>query len=162
MHCLLIDDDESPRTLMTVLAKHDGHRVTAVASCEQAISAIKGGFFDLAIVDMEMPGPDGASTIAELRQVQPDLRVLVVSGHDDRRYVLAALEAGADGYLLKDDVSELLTATMRDVVAGYTPLSPRVASTSVRHLLRTLGRPVVEARSEPRSHPKLSPLKPPS
>ena len=48
----------------------------------------------IAIVDMELPGDDGATTIAELRRVQPDIRILVVSGHDDRRYILAALETG--------------------------------------------------------------------
>ncbi|MEM9489568.1 MAG: response regulator [Myxococcota bacterium] len=160
MHCLVIDDEEAPRLLMSALIKRLGHRATTVHSGEAAIAILGERHFDVAIVDMEMPGSDGAETIVELRARQADLKILVVSGHDDRRYVLAALEAGAEAYLIKDEVSELLAATLRDIEAGFTLLSPRIHTSTLRKLLRTLGRPVVEARAEPRSRPNLIPIKP--
>lgn len=83
--------------------------------------------YDIAIVDMEMPGMDGAALIGELRRVIPEVRVLVVSGYGDRNHVMAAIEAGADGYILKDEVSESLADSLQEVRAGHTPLSPRVA-----------------------------------
>lgn len=151
MRCLVIDDDESPRLLMTALLKRTGHLARAVANGVVALAMLEADTFDIAIVDMELPGPDGAATIAELRKKQPALKILVVSGHDDRGHVLAALEAGADGYLLKDDTSELLATALGDIEAGFTVLSPRIHASEVRQLLRALGRPVVEARVEPRS-----------
>lgn len=136
MHCLIVDDDDSPRELLSLLITRAGHRATAVADASAAMSALATSDFDVAIVDMEMPGAGGATTIATLRSRDPNLRVLVVSGHDDPRRVLAALEAGADGYLLKDELSSALGASLQDVRAGLTPLSPKVAAIVVRELRR--------------------------
>jgi DNA-binding NarL/FixJ family response regulator len=145
MRCLIIDDDESPRQLMTSLVLRAGHQATAVNCGRAAIETARSQAFDIAIVDMEMPGRNGPATIGGLRALHPGLRVLVVSGYDDRRHVLAALEAGADGYLVKDEVSESLTESLQSVRAGYTPLSPRVAAIMLRQLRKTLDRPPVEA-----------------
>lgn len=162
MRCLVIDDEEAPRQLISLLLERGGHQVAMVDSGDRAIDEIESDRFDLAVVDMELPGINGADTIARLRGMRPDLKILVVSGHTDRRYVLSALESGADGYLLKDDVSELLSAVLRDIAAGYTVMSPRIHTGTMRDLLRALGRPVVEARSEPRSRTDLEPVKPPA
>jgi DNA-binding NarL/FixJ family response regulator len=138
MRCLIVDDDESPRALMEVLLSRAGHRATAVPSGDAALEAVRHDSFDVAIVDMEMPGRGGAATIASLRALEPGLRILVVSGYDDRRRVMAALEAGADGYLLKDELSESLSESLQDVRAGYTPLSSRVAAIMLRQLRKGL------------------------
>ena len=160
MQCLVIDDDESPRQLMVALLTRSGYQVTAAEDGSEAMTSAQSNHFDVAIVDMELPGMDGASIIAKLRDLEPEIRVLAVSGHADRRYVLSALESGAVGYLLKDDVGEFLSAALSDVQAGYTVLSPRIHTSTLRQLLRVLGRPVVEARSEPRSRNDLEPIKP--
>jgi DNA-binding NarL/FixJ family response regulator len=89
---------------------------------------------------MEMPGKGGPKTIEALREYDPNLRVLVVSGYDDRKRVLAALEAGADGYIVKDEVAKSLLSSLHSVRAGHTPLSPRVASVMVKQL-RKVSRP---------------------
>jgi DNA-binding NarL/FixJ family response regulator len=134
MRCLILDDDPSPRELIENLISRSGHRATAVASFREAIAALSSGHFDLAIVDMEMPDVSGETAIAGLRARAPDLRILVISGHGDRRRVLAALDAGADGYLLKDELGESLTASLQELRAGHTPLSSRVASIVLRQL----------------------------
>ncbi|MCG8423267.1 MAG: response regulator transcription factor [Proteobacteria bacterium] len=162
MRCLVIDDDESPRALVAAVLRRHGHESAGVENGDQAIAAMDSGEFDFAIVDMELPGTDGATLTAELRGRYPDLKVLIVSGHDDRRYILSALEAGANGYLLKDDVGEFLPAALHDIEAGFTLLSPRIHTGTLRKLLRVLGRPVVEARSEPRSRSDLKPVQPPA
>jgi DNA-binding NarL/FixJ family response regulator len=134
MRCLIIDDDESPRTLMERLLAKAGHRIVVCTSADEGSIAATQTAFDVAIVDMEMPGKGGAATIGDLRRIDPQLKVLVVSGYGDRAHVLAALEAGADGYLLKDELSESLPSSLQDVRAGHTPLSPRVAAVMVRHM----------------------------
>jgi len=110
--------------------------------------------YDVAIVDMEMPDMDGASLITELRRMLPGIRILVVSGYGDRRHVMAALEAGADGYILKDELSESLAGSLQDVRAGYTPLSPRVASLMLSRLRQSMGTRAVEATPVARLKPR--------
>lgn len=56
-----------------------------------------------------------------------------------------ALEAGADGYLVKDEIADSLISSLQSVRAGYTPLSPRVAAIMLRQLRKTLDRPPVQA-----------------
>ncbi len=122
-----------------------GHRVRAVNSGDEALRAVEADAFDVAVVDLEMPGMSGAATITKLRLAAPSLRVLVVSGYDDRRHVLEAFEAGADGYLLKDELADSLTRSLQEVRAGGAPLSARVAAIVLRQFRR--------ASSEPRPAP---------
>jgi DNA-binding NarL/FixJ family response regulator len=142
---LIIDDDESPRVLIERLVTHAGHRATGCGSPLAGIEAATQNAYDVAIVDMEMPGMDGASLIGELRRVTPEIRVLVVSGYGDRNHVMAAFEAGADGYLLKDELSESLTGSLHDVRAGNSPLSPRVARLMLTRLRQTMGTRAIAA-----------------
>jgi DNA-binding NarL/FixJ family response regulator len=151
MRCLIIDDDDSPRLLMERLITGAGHRVHAVSTGAAALRALETQGYDVAIVDLELPGLSGADTILRMRRVAPELRVLVVSGYDDRRHVLAALAAGADGYLLKDELHESLGRSVAEVRAGHSPLSPRVAAVIVRQARRApseppLARPSAVAR----------------
>lgn len=134
MRCLILDDDETPRVLMERLINRAGHRATAVAEFARALEVIEEDEFDVAIVDMEMPDTSGETAIAELRRIRPELRILVVSGYSDRRHVLAAFDAGADGYILKDELGDSLSTSLQDVRAGNTPISARVAAVVVRQL----------------------------
>ena len=149
VRCLIIDDDESPRVLIEKLVTHAGHRATGCGTPRAGIEAATQNAYDVAIVDMEMPGMDGASLIGELRRVTPEIRVLVVSGYGDRNHVMAAFEAGADGYLLKDELSEALTGSLQDVRAGNSPLSPRVARLMLTRLRQTLGTRAVASTPTP-------------
>jgi DNA-binding NarL/FixJ family response regulator len=149
VRCLIIDDDESPRVLMERLVARAGHRVTGCASPMAGIQAATISPYDIAIVDMEMPGMDGAALIGELRRVMPEIRVLVVSGYGDRNHVMAAIEAGADGYILKDELSDSLADSLQEVRAGHTPLSPRVARLMLSKLRQTLATKSVGTGSHP-------------
>ena len=111
-----------------------GHTAVDVPDANSALKVMATQRFDIAIVDLEMPGKKGPATIASLRAIDPALRMLVVSGYDDRRHVMAALDAGADGYLVKDEIAASLGSFLQSVRAGHTPLSPRVARIMVRQL----------------------------
>ena len=130
---------------MERLLARAGYRPMSCASPMERLEAAAQGPYEVAIVDMEMPGMDGAALITELRRISPGIRILVVSGYGDRRHVMAAIEAGADGYILKDEISESLPGSLQDVRAGYTPLSPRVAALMLSRLRQTMGTRAVEA-----------------
>lgn len=136
MRCLIVDDDDSPRTLMERLLRRAGHRVRCAASFESARDALETGGVDVALLDLELPGIAGPAAIAALRELSPRTRILVVSGHEDPRHVMDALEAGADGYLLKRELSDELPEALQAVRAGHSPLSPRVAAIVLRRVRR--------------------------
>jgi len=123
---------------MEHLVTRSGHRATAVDSAHAGVLALKKSDFDVVLVDMEMPQHGGPATITFLKSKFPQLPILVVSGYDDPKHVMAALEAGADGYLVKDDLNESLAECLQNVRAGQAPLSPKIASIVVRKLRKTL------------------------
>jgi DNA-binding NarL/FixJ family response regulator len=93
---------------------------------------------DVVIMDIRMPGMSGIEATRQLRDRLPDVRVLVLSAHDDDQYVFSLLQAGARGYLLKSaPVSELVRA-IRQVHDGEAPLD---ASITRKIVLRMSGEP---------------------
>jgi DNA-binding NarL/FixJ family response regulator len=85
---------------------------------------------DLLIVDLSLPGQNGLELIRQIREASREVKLLVVSMHDEAVYADRALSAGADGYIMKqEDFSEILHA-MRDVLAGHIYLSESVLARS--------------------------------
>ena len=78
---------------------------------------------DVLVSDIAMPGLNGVELIRRLRSELPQLRLLVLSAHDEERLVLAAMEAGASGYLLKDSAGTELVEAIRSVAAGRIQLA---------------------------------------
>ncbi|MBE2319550.1 response regulator transcription factor [Solirubrobacter sp. CPCC 204708] len=98
------------------------------------------------LMDLRMPGTDGVTAIRELAQQSPQTRVLVLTTYGDDSDVLAAIDAGATGYLLKDAPREDLLRGVRAAARGESVLSPAVAAT----LLGRVRAPEPEAPLSPR------------
>jgi len=77
---LVIDDDPAVRTTIRLVLEREGHTVKLATDGLAGMKAIKAGGIDLLIVDIFMPGMDGIETIREVRQHQPDLPAIVISG----------------------------------------------------------------------------------
>ena len=87
-------------------------------------SAIK---FDLALVDLGLPDGSGVDVVAALREQQPEAQSVVVTIHDDDEHLFPALQAGAFGYILKEQARELITEQLQRISQGEPPLSPSIA-----------------------------------
>jgi two-component system, NarL family, response regulator LiaR len=83
---------------------------------------------DVVLMDLQMPEVDGAEATRRIRERFPDARVLVLTTYATDEYIVAALKAGARGYLLKDASAEELMAAVRAVHRGQTLLAPEVAA----------------------------------
>jgi DNA-binding NarL/FixJ family response regulator len=89
---------------------------------------------DVVLLDLTMPGASGLDVLRHLRATLPEVRVLILSVHDDQEYVLESVRAGAHGYLRKDSSPAEIRQAIRAVHAGDAYFSPPVA----RHLTTAL------------------------
>ncbi len=105
-----------------------GFRCTGVyASMEDAIEKIPHNLPDLVLSDIGLPGMDGISGIAILKERFPDLLILMLTVYDDNERIFDALCAGACGYLLKKTPWPKLVDALKEAVEGGSPMSPEVA-----------------------------------
>ena len=108
----VVEDHDHVRHVYRMLFKRlaDVELVGMAASAEQALEELEPEQCDVAIVDISLPGMSGLELVARLRGDSPEMRLLVVTGHVEQRYAVAATEAGADGFVDKGDFDGLLDA----------------------------------------------------
>ena len=130
---LLADDHKLVREgLKQILAASADIQVAGEASNgDQALALAKTNDYDLALLDMSMPGLAGIDLIKRLRLEKPALRMLVLSMHGEQQYAARALKAGAAGYLTKDSASEQLVGAIRKVAAGGLYITAAAAESLV-------------------------------
>ena len=139
---LIADDHKILREgLNSLLEKQPEFAVVAEAQDGlSAISEAKKHKPDIAILDIGMPDLNGIEVTRRIRSEMAETRVIALSMHADRRFVMGILEAGANGYLLKDSAfAELITAVTA-VAKGKMYLSPSIAETVVKNSLEKLDR----------------------
>jgi two-component system invasion response regulator UvrY len=117
---LLADDHNIVRDgLRRILAATTDIEVAGeAASGDQALALVKAGDYDVAMLDMSMPGLSGLDLIKRVKIEKPKLRILVLSMHAEQQYAARVLKAGACGYLNKDSAAELLLGAIRKLAAG--------------------------------------------
>jgi DNA-binding NarL/FixJ family response regulator len=126
---LVVDDHPLVRQGLTaVLAGvSDIEVVDCVADGSQAADAAVAGEADVVLMDLSMPGMDGVEATRDVMARRPGTRVVVLTSFAEQARVIAALEAGAVGYLLKDTEPDDLVQAVREAAAGLAPISPRAA-----------------------------------
>ena len=93
-----------------------------------ALTAVTREHPDLIVIDLNMPGRGGLDLIKDLFVLQPNVKILVCSMHDEMLYAERALRAGAKGYLTKDSSGTVMLAAIRRVLGGGICMSERLAS----------------------------------
>lgn len=127
---LVVDDHAVVREgIRHVLSDAAGFEVVAEAGGgAQALVLAQAHEPDVILLDITMPGESGLEVAARITQSLPDVRILILSMHDQSEYVLEAVRAGAKGYVLKDTAPAELRDAVRAVHAGAEFFSPAVAS----------------------------------
>ena len=129
MRILICDDQAITRegVAMLLALEADIEIVGMAEDGAQAIELTLRLAPDLVLMDLKMPGLNGAAATHQLRQLAPQTKILVLTTYDDDEWVREALRAGAAGYLLKDTSREELIKAVRGTVAGKAYLDPGVA-----------------------------------
>lgn len=127
---VLIADDHAVvrRGLRQILEAEPDLEVAGEAtSGTEVMDALRIQRYDVAVLDITMPGRGGLEVLHEIRQEFPELRVLILSMHPEERYALRVLKAGAAGYLTKESAADELIIALRKVAAGGKYVSPTLA-----------------------------------
>ncbi|OOE12233.1 response regulator [Fictibacillus arsenicus] len=137
---LLVDDHAILRDgLKNILSFEDDMKVVGEAiSGEEAIKLAEELAPDVIIMDINLPGINGVETTAIIKSKNPNARILVLTMYTHDEYLLSALKAGADGYLLKDAPSEHVVDAINTVFRGESMITPRMTKKLVNiHLQQT-------------------------
>jgi DNA-binding NarL/FixJ family response regulator len=160
---VLLVEDDAPTCwrLQDALAKA-GYQVKAAATLAEARALLGQGGPRVLLTDLQLPDGHGVDLIRETRQRFPDIEIMVISILGDEESVISAITVGATGYLLKDAFPTDIAATVRDLIAGHSPISASIARFIVRRTQSQPepppGPPLNTARQTPREIDILSGL----
>jgi len=134
IHVILVEDDvHFQDTIRSAIAMTSDMQLRFVADTKQrALQALDGAPADVVVVDLGLPDGSGIDVIRAARRAWHDCAILVSTTFGDELHVIQSIEAGANGYLLKDSASKTLSEEIRCVHGGGSPISPLIA----RHVLR--------------------------
>lgn len=135
--CIAEDHTILRAGLRALLASNpDVEIVAEAADGLELLSAVQKHHPDLVLLDLSMPKLHGLEAIQEIKQRHPQTKILVLTMHDTEEYVLAALQRGAEGYVLKDNTEAELMLALNAVLAGKTFLSPEISGKIVSSYLK--------------------------
>ncbi len=135
---LVVDDHAIMRDgIRALIDLHDDIEVVGEASDgKEAIEKVRELAPDVVIMDIAMPGMDGLEAARRIRKRNPEVKVLVLTQHDHKEYVLSAIKVGVAGYLPKRAVSSELVSAIRAVHRGESFLYPSAATALIQDYLR--------------------------
>jgi len=132
---LVLEDHPETREWLTGIIRQafleiNIHEASSLAQARQLIAAHQ---FDLALIDLNLPDGNGVEIISEITRSSPDTYCVVATIFDDDNYLFPALEAGAQGYLLKEQTTEEFIQNLQGIIKGEPPISPTIARKMISH-----------------------------
>lgn len=147
---LIADDHAIVRAgLQTLLSGLPDMEVGGEAgSGDEAVKMVRGGEWDVVLLDISMPEKSGVDTLTEIKRHRPDLPVVMLSMHPESQYAVSLLRAGASGYVSKDGAPEELVHAIRTVAAGRRYVSATLGELLAADLDHSGERPLHGSLSE--------------
>ena len=117
---LLIDDEKSIRNVLKDILQHEGYRIEEAADGEQGLQKLAAQPFDLVLCDIKMPKMDGLEVLQQIMQLQPDVPVIMISGHGTIETAVDAVKKGAFDFIAKPPDLNRLLITIRNALDKNT------------------------------------------
>jgi DNA-binding NarL/FixJ family response regulator len=139
LRVLVVDDHPIVRSGLVGLISAQGDMVlvASVASGEEAVTSVRDADVDVVLMDLQLPGIDGLEATRRVLELRPAAAVVVLTSTSDRARILAAFDAGAVGYVLKDADPDELVSAIRAASRGESPMASRTARALVEERLAT-------------------------
>jgi two-component system response regulator RegA len=142
---MLVDDSTILRDRLAEAFQERGYRVELASNCDEAVGVYRGNPTELAVVDLRMPGRPGLTLISDLKAINPDVLVLILSGFGSISTAIDAIKLGAVNFLPKPaDVDDILSAFKRGGAEVDMPETdeeipvPTLAQAEWEHIHRVL------------------------
>lgn len=126
---MIVEDQEEVREGLRLLINgSDGyHCIAACRSAEEALEKIKEAVPDVVLMDINLPGMRGTECVVHLKNIHPEIQVMMLTVFENNDEIFRSLEAGATGYLLKKTPPAKLLEAISDLVKGGSPMSSEIA-----------------------------------
>ena len=147
---LIVDDHTIVRRGLRALLANEfrGAAFGEASDARQAFEQLRKARWDIALLDITLPGKSGLDLLKELRAEWPTLPVLVLSGHPEDQFAVRVLKAGAGGYLTKESAPEELAKAIHKILAGGRYVSPALAEKLALGVTKDLARTPHETLSD--------------
>lgn len=135
----IVEDSEQVRTtLARLINRAEGFTcLSQYGSAEAALEGLPSNKPNVVLMDINLPGINGVECVRRLKQVAPDIQVMMLTVYEDTENIFNALAAGATGYLLKRTSTSELLAAIREVNRGGSPMTTHIARKVVQSFQRT-------------------------
>jgi DNA-binding NtrC family response regulator len=106
---LIVDDDENIRKVLSTILEDEGYIVESTETAKKGIEKTEHEFYNLALIDVRLPDMEGIELLAKMRDTKPKMRKIIVTGYPTLQNAVAAVNKGADAYIMKPfDVEKML------------------------------------------------------
>jgi DNA-binding NtrC family response regulator len=136
---LLVDDEKDFLEVMSERIEARGMDVTTADSAEKALKSVESGGFDAIILDLKMPGMDGLETLKAIKQKNPDLQVILLTGHATVEKGIEAMKLGAMDFLEKPADLDKLTEIIKKAQARKMVIIERRMEEKMKQIIGTKG-----------------------
>jgi DNA-binding NtrC family response regulator len=146
---LIVDDDESTRRSLTLIFGKKGYETETAGTGREAIEKAQDRFFNLALLDIKLPEVEGVELIAPLKEMHPDMAVIVATAYASLETAVRALNEGASAYITKPLNMDEVLATVREALEKQRLVMEN------RRLLQTVQQQLAELRQAEEVREKL-------
>ena len=135
----IVEDNHQLRgTLARVISRADGFQcLSHYANAEDALKALPDVRPNVVLMDINLPGMNGVECVRQLKHIQPNTQIVMLTAYEDTENIFNSLAAGASGYLLKRTSSAELLAALREVSQGGSPMTAHIARKVVQSFQKT-------------------------
>lgn len=137
LRLMIVDDHTLFRSGLRMLLQdeNDMSIVAEAASAEEALSLLSEQEVDVVLMDLTLKGMDGLEAAQHIRERYPAVKVIVLTMHDDEAYLMKALKAGVQGYVLKEAATSELATAIRSVMDGQINIHPSLVNVLVNQAI---------------------------
>lgn len=111
---LVIDDDENIRKVLKTILEDEGYIVDTAETAKESIEKSENSFYNVALIDVRLPDMEGIELLPKLRDTKPKMRKVIVTGYPTLQNAIAAVNKGADAYIVKPFEVDKILETIRE------------------------------------------------
>jgi DNA-binding NtrC family response regulator len=111
---LIVDDDQSVRKVLTAILEDEGYTTESVSTAKKAIERTRRKAYNLALIDIRLPDMEGIELLTKMKDTTPKMRKIIITGYPTLQNAVAAVNRGADAYILKPFEMESVLETIKE------------------------------------------------